>query len=201
MPASLGTFAVIGGGAIGWLAGGVLGDRWGRTRTTRARDDPVRRVSAHDRTDVRALTVQLAVGWSWAFALLAPGPALGVVAMLRLRGRPWPRESRAGAANDQRLRITNRNSLPNWLDSRSRFPVETAKSARAVAEPPSFVVISTKSPRDTSATASAVRSRSSGSLTFRRSSCFANLMGAMSCLVERVKIEEDLAALARRLDR
>jgi MFS family permease len=27
-----------------------------------------------------------AVGWEWAFAFLAPGPALGIVAMLRLRG-------------------------------------------------------------------------------------------------------------------
>jgi hypothetical protein len=54
-----------------------------------------------------ALTVQLAVGfsltvvtiwlvpllrdavtWRWAFAALAPGPALGVAAMLRLRTRP-----------------------------------------------------------------------------------------------------------------
>jgi hypothetical protein len=54
-----------------------------------------------------ALTVQLAVGlsltvvtiwlvpllqdlvtWRWAFAVLAPGPALGVTAMLRLRARP-----------------------------------------------------------------------------------------------------------------
>jgi predicted MFS family arabinose efflux permease len=26
-----------------------------------------------------------AVGWRWAFAFLAPGPALGLVAMLRLR--------------------------------------------------------------------------------------------------------------------
>jgi hypothetical protein len=26
-----------------------------------------------------------AVGWRWAFAFLAPGPALGVVSMLRLR--------------------------------------------------------------------------------------------------------------------
>jgi MFS family permease len=32
--AGLGTFAVIGAGAIGCLLGGVLGDRWGRTRTT-----------------------------------------------------------------------------------------------------------------------------------------------------------------------
>jgi MFS family permease len=29
-----------------------------------------------------------AVGWRWAFAALAPGPALGVLAMLRLRGLP-----------------------------------------------------------------------------------------------------------------
>jgi hypothetical protein len=28
-----------------------------------------------------------AVGWRWAFAFLAPGPALGVVSMLRLRLR------------------------------------------------------------------------------------------------------------------
>jgi MFS family permease len=32
--ASLATFAVIGAGALGCVAGGVLGDRWGRTRTT-----------------------------------------------------------------------------------------------------------------------------------------------------------------------
>ena len=28
------------------------------------------------------------VGWPWAFALLAPGPALGVLAMARLRAAP-----------------------------------------------------------------------------------------------------------------
>jgi MFS family permease len=28
------------------------------------------------------------LGWRWAFALLAPGPALGIVAMLRLRASP-----------------------------------------------------------------------------------------------------------------
>jgi len=28
------------------------------------------------------------VGWHWAFALLAPGPALGVLAMARLRAEP-----------------------------------------------------------------------------------------------------------------
>jgi hypothetical protein len=27
-------------------------------------------------------------GWAWAFAALAPGPALGVVAMIRLRNSP-----------------------------------------------------------------------------------------------------------------
>jgi MFS family permease len=32
--------------------------------------------------------LQHAVGWRWAFASLAPGPALGVVAMLRLRSLP-----------------------------------------------------------------------------------------------------------------
>jgi hypothetical protein len=57
-----------------------------------------------------ALTLQLAVGftltvatlwlvplvrdvagWDWAFALLAPGPLVGVAAMLRLKGAPEAR--------------------------------------------------------------------------------------------------------------
>ena len=29
-----------------------------------------------------------AVGWSWAFVALAPGPFLGIIAMLRLRALP-----------------------------------------------------------------------------------------------------------------
>lgn len=32
--------------------------------------------------------LQHAVGWQWAFAALAPGPVLGVVAMMRLRSLP-----------------------------------------------------------------------------------------------------------------
>ncbi|MEA2235667.1 MAG: hypothetical protein QOC81_391 [Thermoanaerobaculia bacterium] len=32
--------------------------------------------------------IQHAVGWQWAFAILAPGPILGTIAMLRLRGLP-----------------------------------------------------------------------------------------------------------------
>jgi MFS family permease len=32
--------------------------------------------------------VEEVVGWRWAFALLAPGPALGIVAMLKLRASP-----------------------------------------------------------------------------------------------------------------
>jgi MFS family permease len=35
-------------------------------------------------------------GWEWAFAFLAPGPALGVVAMLRLRGLPEARRIAGG---------------------------------------------------------------------------------------------------------
>jgi hypothetical protein len=29
-----------------------------------------------------------AIGWGWAFAMLAPGPVLGVLAMARLRASP-----------------------------------------------------------------------------------------------------------------
>jgi len=144
--AALGTFAVVGAGAIGCYAGGVLGDSWGRTRTTALAmatsgtcaalagvvfgsapalvlalglvwGVAVVADSAQFSTMVTeladqayvgtALTVQLAAGflltvatiwiipfardafgWQWAFLLLAPGPALGVVAMLRLRARP-----------------------------------------------------------------------------------------------------------------
>lgn len=142
--AAYATFAVIGAGAVGCWAGGVLGDRIGRPETTAAMmfvsgacalliglllDAPgwvvllvgliwgfaVVGDSAQFSTLVTehadqayvgtALTMQLAVGftltvatiwllpfledavgWRWAFAFLAPGPALGVVAMLRLRG-------------------------------------------------------------------------------------------------------------------
>jgi MFS family permease len=144
--AALGTFVVVGAGAIGCYAGGVLGDRWGRTRTTALAmaisgtcaglagvvfgGSPLLVLSlgviwgiavvadsAQFSTMVTeladqayvgtALTVQMAAGflltvatiwiipfardafgWQWAFAVLVPGPALGVVAMLRLRARP-----------------------------------------------------------------------------------------------------------------
>ncbi len=143
--AAFATFAVIGIGGIGCWAGGVLGDRWGRERTTAAMmvasgtcaltiglaatassaaavvlalvwGFTVVADSAQFSTLVTehaeqayvgtALTLQLAlgftltvatiwlipvlesaVGWRWAFAFLAPGPALGVVAMQRLARR------------------------------------------------------------------------------------------------------------------
>ena len=144
--AAYATFAVIGIGAIGCWVGGLLGDRWGRTRTTAAMmavsgtcaltigllyDGPLSALLAvglvwgftvvadsaqfssivtelGDQTYVgTAVALQLAVGftltiatiwlipylvdtvgWRWAFAFLAPGPALGVIAMLRLRATP-----------------------------------------------------------------------------------------------------------------
>jgi MFS family permease len=144
--AAYATFAVIGVGGLGCWVGGILGDRWGRTRTTAAMmaasgsccvlvgllfGAPAWLVllvclvwgfavvadSAQFSTVVTeladqayvgtALTLQLALGftltvatiwlipvledafgWRWAFAFLAPGPALGVVAMLRLKSLP-----------------------------------------------------------------------------------------------------------------
>lgn len=144
--APLGTFAVVGAGAVGCVLAGVTGDRWGRTPTAAVAmatsgacavaaglafgaspalvlgiglvwGIAVVADSAQFSTMVTeladqayvgtALAVQMAVGflltvatiwivplardafgWSWALALLAPGPALGVVAMLRLRARP-----------------------------------------------------------------------------------------------------------------
>jgi MFS family permease len=141
--AAYATFAVIGAGGLGCWVGGVLGDRWGRERTTAlmmsisgacaiaiglALAAPTWVVvaiglvwgftvvadSAQFSTLVTehadqayvgtALTLQLALGftltvatiwlipvfehafgWRYAFAFLAPGPALGVVAMLRLK--------------------------------------------------------------------------------------------------------------------
>ena len=136
------TFLVIGIGGFGCIVGGILGDRWGRERTTSFMmlisgacalsigllfNAPTWLVllvglvwgfavvgdSAQFSTMVTehadqayvgtALTLQLALGftlsvatlwlipvlveevsWRWAFAFLAPGPALGVLAMRRL---------------------------------------------------------------------------------------------------------------------
>ena len=141
--AAYAAFAVIGVGAIGCLAGGLLGDRIGRAESAALMmacsgflalaigflvDAPgwlvlavglawgftVVADSAQFSTLVTehadqayvgtALGLQMAVGfaltvvtiwllpfledevgWRWAFAFLAPGPALGIVAMLRLR--------------------------------------------------------------------------------------------------------------------
>lgn len=140
--AALATFAVIGIGSLGCWAGGLLGDGWGRAKTTATmmavsggcalasavlNDGPAAVLlavglvwgftvvadSAQFSTLVTesadqayvgtALTLQLAlgftltvstiwlvpavessVGWAWALALLALGPVLGLVAMLRL---------------------------------------------------------------------------------------------------------------------
>jgi MFS family permease len=141
--AAYATFAVIGVGALGCWAGGVLGDRWGRPETTAAMmavsgscalligvvgqwsaaaalavglvwgftvvaDSAQFSTLVTEQADQAyvgtALALQLAVGfaltvatiwlvpywedgvgWRWAFAFLAPGPALGIAAMLRLR--------------------------------------------------------------------------------------------------------------------
>jgi MFS family permease len=143
---AFGTFAVIAIGALGCWIGGVLGDRWGRTRTTAAMmsisgtcsilagflfgappwivitlgliwglsvvgDSAQFSAIVTELSDQAyvgtALTIQLAVGftltvatiwlipllersltWRWAFAFLAPGPALGAAAMLKLRSLP-----------------------------------------------------------------------------------------------------------------
>jgi MFS family permease len=144
--AAYATFAVIAAGGVGCWAGGILGDRWGRTRTTAlsmaisgacalaighllgaspwlvlavglvwgfwvvadsAQFSTIVTEVADQRYVGTALTLQLAVGflltgatiwlvpalvervgWGWAFAALAPGPALGTWAMLALRRSP-----------------------------------------------------------------------------------------------------------------
>ena len=138
--AALATFAMIGAGGLGCVAGGVAGDRVGRAETTAAcmavsglcalaigfvppglalalalvwgftvvADSAQFSTLVTEHADQAyvgtALTLQLAagftltvasiwlvpyvagdLGWGWAFALLAVGPALGIAAMLRLR--------------------------------------------------------------------------------------------------------------------
>jgi MFS family permease len=141
--AALTTFAVIGVGALGSYAGGVLGDRFGRAETTAglmvcsglcaltigllpvaaavlvglvwgftvvadsAQFSTLVTEHADQAYVATALAMQLAIGftltvatiwlipiardaigWRYAFAILAAGPALGVIAMLRLRTAP-----------------------------------------------------------------------------------------------------------------
>jgi MFS family permease len=144
--AALATFGVIAVGALGCWIGGILGDRWGRTRTTAlmmgisgsccllvgllfgsstwlllivglvwgftvVADSAQFSAMVTELADQSyvgtALTLQLALGfvltvatiwlipltadtlgWRWVFVLLAPGPAFGVVAMLRLKSLP-----------------------------------------------------------------------------------------------------------------
>jgi MFS family permease len=143
---ALATFAIFLAGGLGCWIGGILADRWGRTRTTTLMmavsasctlligflfglspwivllvglvwGFTVVADSAQFSTMVTeladqsyvgtALTLQLAVGftitvatiwlipvlqsslgWRWAFASLAPGPLVGIVAMQRLRSLP-----------------------------------------------------------------------------------------------------------------
>ena len=144
--AAYATFAVIAVGALGCWLGGILGDRWGRTRTTAlmmsisgsccllvgllfasptwllllvglvwgftvVADSAQFSAMVTELADQSyvgtALTLQLAIGfiltvvtiwliplaadtlgWRWVFVLLAPGPAFGVLAMLRLKSLP-----------------------------------------------------------------------------------------------------------------
>jgi hypothetical protein len=106
---SAATFVVIAIGALGCWAGGLASDRWGRTTLTMAAMavsgacaavSPPAYVGTALTTQTCAgfalTTVSIwlippvvaAVGWRWAFATLAVGPALGVVAMARLRALP-----------------------------------------------------------------------------------------------------------------
>src|SRR6185369_5586461 len=95
------TFVAMGlGGALGCYAGGSLADRWGRTTLTMAAMALAGLCAATSGLTFGgppALTiisiwlippVVRLVDWPWAFALLAPGPALGVLAMARLRAAP-----------------------------------------------------------------------------------------------------------------
>jgi len=140
------TFGVFFCGAIGCWLGGVMADRWGRTRTTilmmavsgscalligfffgtsprlllvisliwgftivadSAQFSTMVTELADQAYVGTALTLQLAagfavtvatiwlipiletaIGWRWAFAFLVPGPALGILAMLRLKSLP-----------------------------------------------------------------------------------------------------------------
>lgn len=144
--AAYATFVVIAVGGLGCWLGGVLGDRWGRTRTAAlmmaisgsccvligllwraplwlvllvslvwgfaivadsAQFSTIVTELADQAYVGTALTLQLAggfaltvatiwlipiledvFGWWWAFAFLAPGPAFGVLAMLRLKSLP-----------------------------------------------------------------------------------------------------------------
>ena len=55
-----------------------------------------RPLGAKDPATSQIPILEHAFGWRWAFAFLAPGPALGAVAMLRLRSSPEAASIAAG---------------------------------------------------------------------------------------------------------
>ena len=71
--AAYATFAVIAVGALGCWVGGILGDRWGRTRTTALMMGCFRDAAASRRTAVRlpALARCCIVGLVWGFTVVA----------------------------------------------------------------------------------------------------------------------------------
>ena len=84
--AAFATFAIFMTGSLGSWAGGVIADRWGRMKTTIL----MMAISGTCALVIGLLIdapiwILLLVSLVWAFAFLAPGPAVGILAILRLK--------------------------------------------------------------------------------------------------------------------
>ena len=73
-----------------------------------------------------------AVGWRWAFATLAVGPLLGVVAMARLRAAPESLALAAGLLTPAAARVLNGAGLDQLSPDRAETLLSTATQALTV---------------------------------------------------------------------
>jgi MFS family permease len=60
--------------------------------------------------------LEAAIGWRWAFAFLAPGPALGILAMVRLRGLPEAARI-GGGARDEAQGMVLRGAVDSTMEA------------------------------------------------------------------------------------
>jgi MFS transporter len=106
--AAFAAFAIIGSGAAGCWAGGILGDRWGRTRLTRCGSGRYRRPSCH------------CWAWSGTWPRGSGSGSRWCWAVSRSRGTTTPTTTRTRTSTRSTAPMWRRHSRPGGLNARMR---------------------------------------------------------------------------------